>query len=86
MGLILSLPDGTKELQPIMFKNILWYGALQPGSTTLYPSAAAAPTAGTYVAGYQVYNSAPVAGGNEGWICVVGGTPGTWKQFGVIEV
>jgi len=61
-------------------------GGLQSGITSMYPSAAAAPTSGTYTQGYIVYNSNPIAGANVGWICVVGGTPGTWKQFGVIEV
>ena len=60
-------------------------GAFQAGFNTIYPSAAAAPTSGTYGTGNIVYNSAPVAGGNTGWICVSGGTPGTWKQFGPIE-
>ena len=35
--------------------------------------------------GDVVYNSAPTAGGYIGWVCVVAGTPGTWKRFGQIE-
>jgi len=44
----------------------------------------AVPTAGTWVQGDMVFDSAPTAGGTLGWICVAGGTPGTWKTFGAI--
>jgi hypothetical protein len=46
---------------------------------------AAAPTTGTYVRGDRVLNDTPSAGGYAGWICVTGGSPGTWKGFGIIE-
>ena len=45
----------------------------------------AAPTAGTYKQGEITYHSTPASGGNAGWICTAGGTPGTWKSFGTIE-
>jgi hypothetical protein len=45
---------------------------------------AAAPVSGAYVVGDIVYNSAPVAGGTIGWVCVTAGSPGTWKTFGAI--
>lgn len=45
----------------------------------------AAPTTDTYEQGDIVYNSSPSAGGFIGWVCVVGGTPGTWKTFGAIS-
>lgn len=38
-----------------------------------------APTTQTYRRGSGVANSAPVAGGTTGWVCVASGTPGTWK-------
>jgi hypothetical protein len=44
----------------------------------------APPTAGVWNVGDMVYNSAPVAGGSMGWVCVTAGTPGTWKTFGGI--
>jgi hypothetical protein len=47
-------------------------------------SATAAPTAGTWAVGQIVFNSAPTAGGNIGWVCVTAGSPGTWKAFGTI--
>lgn len=47
--------------------------------------AAAAPTTGTYVQGDIIYNTSPAASGFIGWVCVTGGTPGTWKTFGAIS-
>ena len=46
---------------------------------------AAAPVTGVWSQGDIVYNSAPSAGGVIGWVCVTGGTPGTWKTFGAIS-
>ena len=45
----------------------------------------AAPVTGTFEQGDIVYNNAPTAGGFIGWVCVTGGTPGTWKTFGAIS-
>lgn len=44
----------------------------------------AAPSSGAYGVGDEVRNTAPTAGGNRGWICTAGGSPGTWKTFGTI--
>ena len=46
----------------------------------------AAPVAGTWTRGDVIYAPDPSAGGFIGWVCVLGGTPGTWKTFGVISV
>lgn len=43
------------------------------------------PLAGTWSVGDIVYNTTPIAGGFIGWVCIVSGTPGTWKAFGPIE-
>ena len=43
---------------------------------------AAAPANGTYVQGDMMLNAAPTAGGPMGWMCVAGGSPGTWKAMG----
>ena len=48
--------------------------------------AGAAPTTGTYSVGDVVYNTIPAAGGSIGWVCVTAGTPGTWKEFGLISL
>jgi hypothetical protein len=44
----------------------------------------AAPTTGTFAKGAIWLHDAPAAGGNWGWVCVTGGTPGTWKELGPI--
>jgi hypothetical protein len=45
----------------------------------------AAPTTGAHTVGEIVFNSTPsnAAGQPIGWVCVVAGTPGTWRPFGV---
>ena len=43
------------------------------------------PSGGRWARGAIVYNTNPTAGGDVGWICVSGGTPGTWKSFGAIS-
>lgn len=45
----------------------------------------AAPTTGTWEVGDIVWNISPAAAGKIGWVCVAGGTPGTWKAFGAID-
>jgi len=47
--------------------------------------AAAAPSTGTWLQGDIIYNLQPIAGGYLGWVCVTGGSPGTWKNFGAIQ-
>ena len=46
-------------------------------------SGTAAPVSGTYRAGDIVYNTtlANSAGQTVGWLCVVAGSPGTWRTF-----
>ncbi len=46
---------------------------------------AAAPVTGAWIRGDRVWNTAPSAGGNIGWVCTTSGTPGTWKTFGTIQ-
>lgn len=40
----------------------------------------AAPSAGTYNVGTVLFGT-PAAGAPMGWMCVSGGTPGTWKAM-----
>ena len=44
----------------------------------------AIPLMGTWGIGDICYNTAPIAGGFIGWVCITAGTPGTWKTFGAI--
>ena len=60
--------------------------AISEGSIAgAYNARTAAPTTGTYAKGDTIRNSAPAEAGSAsskyvvtGWICTVGGTPGTW--------
>ena len=56
-----------------------------PSSTASQDTGTAAPTTGTWPRGWIRWNTAPVAGGNAFWICTVAGTPGTWKEGGLIN-
>lgn len=53
-------------------------------STSRWGFGTGIPAAGAWNRGDIIFNLAPNAGGNAGWICVVAGTPGTWKTFGTI--
>lgn len=44
------------------------------------------PMIGTWKRSDYFVNDTPSAGGYFGWVCVAGGTPGTWKGFGAIAV
>lgn len=48
--------------------------------TNKHISLAASPTTGTWKIGDRVYNSAPVSGGTEGWVCTAAGTQGTYAH------
>lgn len=43
------------------------------------------PASGTWSRGDIVWNEGAQSGEYVGWICTVGGTPGTWKEFGLIQ-
>jgi hypothetical protein len=66
--------------------------ALSEGkAAAFYGAATAAPTTGTWAQGDEVKHSAPVEAGSAtekyvitGFICVAGGTPGTWLQMRVL--
>lgn len=45
----------------------------------------APPVTGTWPTGWFRFNLTPSAGGNLGWSCISGGTPGTWKEAGLIS-
>jgi len=91
-GRITSLGIGSQE-GIVDTRGILWrvFGRY---SASHYPTietgdiqetwGTAAPVSGTYTQGDIVWNTTPTASGNIGWVCVTGGTPGTWKTFGII--
>jgi hypothetical protein len=54
-----------------------------PRIKTIYDTAP--PTDGHWDVGDKVWHSAPEPDGHIGWVCVRGGSPGTWKEFGRIS-
>lgn len=50
----------------------------------LFASSDSPPSDGVYQKGDIVWNSEPWPSKYVGWICTVGGTPGTWAPFGLI--
>lgn len=57
------------------------FNALVSAYGTKITYGTAAPTTGTWARGDQVWSTTPAAGGSPGWVCVTGGTPGTWKAM-----
>lgn len=69
----------TPQLPSGQTTRLRFTRVIQPGAR------AAAPTTGTWAQGDIVLNEDPIATGFIGWVCVTGGTPGTWKSWGVIS-
>ena len=84
-GFTISVHDGSGVVQPIQL-HIQNYGVNGFSNKLFsYWKDITAPTTGTHTVGEIVYSSAPVAGGYLGWVCVVSGSPGIWKGFGLIQ-
>jgi len=64
--------NNTSDLSSDNYSKKIFYGS-------------APPTTGTWGQGDICYNNKPVAGAFVGWVCITGGTSGTWKGFGLIE-
>lgn len=85
---IIEHNDFTASTTPISFTSSGDAGKQRIGTNLGYRThhyASTAPTTGTWVAGDIVWNAVPTAAGKIGWVCVAGGTPGTWKAFGAID-
>ena len=50
-----------------------------------FTTGTSAPEHGIYRKGDIVWNSDPTPTGYVGWVCVTGGSPGTWLPFGLIS-
>lgn len=64
----------------------LIYGEMKEVAEPSIEYGFSAPLDGRYIRGSIVYHRQPRAGGNIGWVCIGGGTPGVWRAFGEIEV
>lgn len=84
-GLQAGQTYGDRTIEKLLFYNAYtskWLDAL--GNTPI-EKRNSVPNSGTYKVGDIIWNSAPSAGGNIGWVCIEAGTPGTWKSFGDIS-
>ncbi len=61
------------------------YETLQAGNFGKEWFGTAIPTTGTWNSGDRVVNRYPSAGQYSGWVCVVAGSPGSWKGYGLIQ-
>lgn len=86
---------GVGPANPVVWQNNVYSGTTSaPTNSIGYATtnsqgqrivfANSAPTSGTWLAGDLVYDVSPSAGSNVGWVCVTGGSPGTWKTWGTI--
>lgn len=79
-GLEFGVIDGEYDVQ-FKYRNQPWrlFNRL-PRSAASGP-----PTSGYHYRGEIVFNSNPISGGYEKWLCTASGTPGIWKGVGLIE-
>lgn len=93
IGIVTAFAGGATELKgsvvgnnvvdfttPNQFSNDLQY---LEGNSFQFTSAV--PSVGTWRLGHHAWNKAPTAGGDAGWVCIAGGTPGTWIAIRPLE-
>lgn len=77
----LPVPTDTDHIGRCVLKSI--GGSASTNAFITYGNST--PATGTWNVGDIIYDSSPTTGGFIGWVCTTGGTPGTWKTFGVIS-
>jgi Pectate lyase superfamily protein len=77
-GSVADVPQAS-----VLFPNGFWIGGSANGRYVF--NGVAAPASGAYARGDVIWNRDMSAGSNLGWVCITGGTPGTWAKFGGIE-
>lgn len=76
----------TNQISGAVSLNYLFHYVDVTGKEVYVTTSTSAPTIGTWTTGQKVIVQTPVAGGYIGYVCTAGGTPGTWKGFGAIQV
>jgi hypothetical protein len=72
-----AIPDGTNKLfVPVSPARIIW-ASQDPAS---------AASSDTFAQGDLCFDTTPSVGNQLGWVCTSGGSPGTWKPFGVVDL
>ena len=84
------IPDGFTETvgNPTRLPVVRQYNGdyrylVESGKIVLFGTTP--PSGYTWATGDRVVRTNPAAGTNEGWVCIAGGTPGTWVPFGLVE-
>lgn len=72
-------------VNPVINGNTLAGARISYDNGTTTYSASSAPLSGTWAQNDMIYNTNASGGGYIGFVCVTGGTPGTWKGFGAIQ-
>jgi hypothetical protein len=81
-GIVFFLKDFNTTLKT----NRPWLpNGLSMGNTHSQTVGTAVPTTGTWDRGNIIWNEQPASGQPIGWVCISGGTSGTWKSFGTIS-
>jgi parallel beta-helix repeat protein len=92
-----TVPNGTKPRNGIFnnsnysiieqnfINNFTTEISNQQLNTVVKTKSGSAPTSGTWGVGSEIEIATPVAGGYRHQVCVIAGTPGTWKGYGVIQ-
>ncbi len=60
------------------FQQLALVDPADGGNSRMLACGLAAPTSGEHAAGERWWNASPGAGKPEYWLCIAGGTPGTW--------
>lgn len=84
-GLQAGQTYGDRNMEKLVYYNAYTTSWLDALGNTPIEKRNSVPNSGTFKVGDIIWNSAPSAGGNIGWVCVTAGTPGTWKSFGDIS-
>jgi hypothetical protein len=74
-----GFPWITSGIPALPTANTSMSGYLAYGQRVFFAPAAPSTAEFTGIRGDKVINNQPAAGGPSGWMCVTGGTPGTWK-------
>lgn len=88
---LISLPSGANPVNYVAGTDLnAIFSALREIRSAVFKGggkatpSTAPPVSGSYIEGDVVFNSAPAVAAPIGWVCTVAGSPGTWKEFGVI--
>jgi hypothetical protein len=78
------IPFSAGDVRPVEVQNSSFvYGQFPDNAYN--DALSSAPAGGTNLVGDRVLNAAPAPGSSLGWICVVAGSPGTWKAYAPIS-